>query len=427
MADKGFIRPWLHWAWWPFSGFNNMFTQPLLFDDSLSLLQKVAMLWRKLHDLIEEYESFAGSFDTWKSQVESALSDLAAALEELQECCATMQAWKPGVDTDIEWLKDQIAEIMGDIAAIEGALDDLGDVTQLVNQVNTNTTNITDMSTDITQLEETVGGHTTTLTTLNTTVSQLGTDLTALTNRVSANEDDIDDIKDALEQLDVRLPLQLIDATNFDAVSTAWYNWIAGYCDDRSSHTPGTFAGIWTKTDDFHPGTSGEHSKPRKLLTVGKVGQSFTQAVLPLMISAQLSTPTTQANEAQVISEVMGLITSSGLDKLFTVGLQATQTSYFNFTMLDEYPYPNDNITFHTSYIMFNPEAWDGTKLSRMYRVSFDRAGNYTVCEANSINMDVRLHVDNGSDQGRLAVVGNELYFIVYNGYVVVCFHAQNA
>ncbi|MBR2017834.1 MAG: hypothetical protein IKA00_11200 [Prevotella sp.] len=421
MADNGFLRPWLHWSWWPFSGFNNMFTQPLLFDDSLTLLQKVAMLWKKLHDLIEQFDEFTEDFETWKGQVESALTDLTNALEELQECCATMQAWKPGVDSDIEWLKDQIALISGDIADINAALDELGDVTQLVNQVTTNTT-------DITNLQQTVGGHTTNLTTLNTRVTQLGNDITSLTSRVSTNETDIANIKNALNRLDIQLPIALVDDTNFNEVSESWYDWIAAYCDSHAGNATGTFKGIWTKTDDIQPGIAVPHPVPAKSLTIGKLGQNLVLCKMPLIVYAPLTQSTLRSNEAACITEVLQKITSTGLDKLLVDGLNASQESFFEIPLLEPYPYVIDESKFQTSYMCFCYGANLGTPdISNLYSLSIDSAGNKVVNHANCINMDVRIQLTKDAANGYMQVLSNEIYFLIYNGYVAVCFLAENA
>lgn len=112
---------------------------------------------------------------------------------------------------------------------------------------------------------------------------------------------------------------------------------------------------------------------------------------------------------------------------LYRKGLATREESYFHFTGLNAYPYSNNLITFQTSYILFQPEAWESVNLSALYAVSFDQSGGYEVQRANSIRQDVRLFMTANSTDCKVAVVGNELFFIVYNGVVVVCFHAQNA
>lgn len=427
--------PWYHWHFWPFSGFNNMFTQPLLFDDSLTLLQKVAMLWKKLYDLIQDYEKFKADFATWKAQVESALADLAQAIEELdgrldtlEQCCDDMQAWKDIIDAWKSGLDQWREGVNQDITQINQTITEMGDISELRQTVTNQGNTISNHTQRIGTLENNYTTLNRAVTDLGGRVTRLGDDLTALTRRVSANEEDIASIQEQLNRLDIRLPLQIVDSTNFDALGNAWYNWLCAYADARAGNASGTCAGIWTRTDDFHPSLlPPDHSKPRKQLTIGKAGQNFTEAVLPLMLTANLTTPTTLANEAQVVSEVMQKITTSGIDMLYRKGLAAQEESYFHFTGLAAYPYANNLITFQTSYILFQPEAWSATALSALYAVTFDQNGGYTVQRANSIRQDVRLFMTADSTDCKLAVVGNELFFIVYNGVVVICFHAQNA
>ena len=56
------------WHWWHF---HDMYTQPLLFDDSMSILQKLCVIWKKLNELIEDYNTFKQDFAEWKNQVEN--------------------------------------------------------------------------------------------------------------------------------------------------------------------------------------------------------------------------------------------------------------------------------------------------------------------------------------------------------------------
>lgn len=434
--------PWHHWHFWPFTAVNNMFTQPLLFDDSLTLLQKIAMLWKKLYDLIQDYNQFKSDFNTWKVQVEQALKDLADAIEALdarvttlEECCEEMQVWRETIDTwkdSIDAWKESIdawkatvnallTTINNSITTINQTIDDM-DIDELRETVENNTTNITNLTNNYTTLQQTV-------TQLGDDIADLSDDLEALADRVTANEDDIQDIKDALARMDIQLPLSLVDETNFDAVAESWYDWIANYCDTHAGNTTGTFKATWTLTDDIQPGVVQPHPTPEKSLVIGKFGENIALCKMPLMVYAPLQTPTTKANEAACITEVLQLITSTGMDKLLTDGLNAAVAdAYFSFTMLDEYPHDIDNCKFQTSYMLFCYDATpSSTNISKLYSLSIDTAGNKRVDYANNINMDVRIYLTENSDVGRMQVLANSLYFNIYNGYVCVCFLAENS
>ena len=62
---------------------NHQFTIPLLFDDCLSLLQKVCALWAKLNDVIDASNKFNDKFNIWAKVVEDSLKDLYAKYETL--------------------------------------------------------------------------------------------------------------------------------------------------------------------------------------------------------------------------------------------------------------------------------------------------------------------------------------------------------
>lgn len=431
--DRGW--PWYHWHFWPFSGFNNMFTQPLLFDDSLTLLQKVAMLWKKLYDLIQDYEQFKKDFATWKAQVEAALKDLADAIEaldkrldDLEACCEEMQAWKSVIDAWKSGLDQWREGVNQDITQINQTIQEMGDISELRQTVTNQGNTINNHTQRITTLENNYSTLNQTVTNLGNRVTQLGNDLTALTRRVSTNETDIASIKNALARLDIQLPVALVDDTNFGQASEKWYDWIAKYCDSHAGNATGTFKGVWTKTDDIQPGIVVPHPVPTKSLTIGKVGQNIVLCKMPLIVYAPMTQATTRANEANCIAEVLQKITSTGLDKLLVDGLAATQESFFEIPLLEPYPYQIDESKFQTSYMCFCYGADLGTTdISNLYSLSIDSAGNRTVKHATCINMDVRIQLTKDAATGYMQVVSNEIYFLIYNGFVAVCFLAENA
>lgn len=427
--------PWYHWHFWPFSGFNNMFTQPLLFDDSLTLLQKVAMLWKKLYDLIQDYEQFKKDFATWKAQVESALHDLAQAIEELdgrldtlEQCCDDMQAWKDVIDAWKSGLEQWREGVNRDITQINQTITEMGDISELRQTVTNQGNTIANHTQRITTLENNYTTLNQNVTNLGNRVTQLGNDLTALSQRVSTNEGDIANIKNALARLDIQLPLELVNDTNFATVSENWYDWIANYCDTHAGNTAGTFKATWTKTDDIQPGITVPHPIPAKQLTIGKVGQNIVLCKMPLIVYAPMTQPTLKSNEAACITEVVNKITSTGMDKLLVDGLKASQDSFFSLPLVEPYPYVIDESKFQTSYMCFCYGADLGTvDISNLYKLSIDTAGNKTVEHATCINMDVRIQLTKDATTGYMQVISNEIYFLIYNGYVAVCFLAENS
>lgn len=429
--------PWRHWHFWPFAAFNNEFTQPLLFDDSLTLLQKIAMLWKKLYDLIQDYNQFKADFYTWKAQVEKALKDLADAIEALdarvstlEECCADMQAWKTTVDAwraDIDAWKTTVDAWRAAIDAWKTGVDEtlagIGQSITTINQTIVNQgDNITEITENYTTLQETV-------TNLGDQITNLGDDLTALTQRVTNTENDIDNIQDALARLDIQLPVSLIDDTNYNGAADSWYDWIANYCDTHAGNTTGTFKAAWTLTDDIQPGIVAPHPTPAKSLVIGKLGENIALCKMPLMVYTTLQTPTTKANEAACIAEVLQIISDTGMDKLLTDGLNAVGTdSFFSFNMLESYPHRIDECKFQTSYMLFCYHSGPAyTDISKLYALTIDTAGNKLVTYANNINMDVRIRLEENSNVGQMQVLSNAIYFNIYNGIACVCFLAENS
>lgn len=424
--------PWYHWHFWPFSGFNNMFTQPLLFDDSLTLLQKVAMLWKKLYDLIQDYEQFKKDFAAWKAQVESALHDLAQAIEELdgrldtlEQCCDDMQAWKDVIDAWKSGLEQWREGVNQDITQINQTIQEMGDISELRqtvtnqgNTINNHTQRITTLENNYTTLNQTV-------TNLGNRVTQLGNDLTALTRRVTTNESDITNIKNALERLDIQLPVSLIDSTNWAAVQSSWYDWISAHCDSVTGHASGTFKNVLALQDEVVPGVVSPVTP--KQLTVGRLGANIVLCKLPFILKANLSTPTTTANLAQVLSEVVSICETSGL-KGFFVNPLTSADPYFTATLLTPYPYDIPPSNFHTSYLQFMYGAAPAGQINNMFKISWAPDGNsYTIETAKSIECNVRIQLTKDATTAKVQVSGNELYFAIYNGVVNFYFHAENA
>lgn len=356
------LLPWLPhmWGW--------QMTQPLLFDDCLSILQKILLLARKLNEIISDYNSFKEDFDTWKKQVDDAITDLLNSLTDLDTRLEAMESCCQTVQSDIETIRNNITNIFND------------------------------------------------LTTLNA-------DFTNLNTRVTNLETSVTNIQNALARLDIQLPLELVDDTNFAAVGDAWYNWLADYCDTAAGHTSGTFASYLTRTMKIVPGVSSP--TPAQSLTIGKLGQNLVLCKLPFMLIATLQQATTKANEAAVLTEVLGIVNDSGLAKLFTDGINSANP-YFTITALEPYPYNIDNCKFQTSYMQFMYGSAAATDINNLYKIDFTSNGA-EISHATCINMDVRIEIIKDSPTIRMQVISNELYFAVYNGEVVFYFIAENA
>ena len=402
------LLPWLphFWGW--------QMTQPLLFDDCLSILQKILLLARKLNELIEDYNKFKEDFFTWKAEVDAAIADLQAAVAELdgrvsalEECCEQVQG-------ELTTIKQDITNLTTDVSNIQNTVNNIsGDLSSVTNRISTLENNYSTLSQNLTTLTQQV-----------TTNTQ---DITSLKNRVTALETSVTSIENALARLDIQLPVELINDQNYDTMAESWYDWIADYCDTYGGASTGNFKSIWQKTDDITPGIVEPHPIPSKSLTVGKLGQNLVLAKLPLFLTKTLTQQTTLANEANVINEVMSAITSSHLDVLFKRGLWS-DNAFFDITLAEPYPYVIDEIKFQTSYMYFNYGGALPTDLNKMYRVSFPQpTGSPVIESATCINMDVRLQITKDASTAKLQILSNELFFVVYGGHVTIAFIAENA
>ena len=402
------LLPWLphFWGW--------QMTQPLLFDDCLSILQKILLLARKLNELIEDYNKFKEDFFQWKEEVDAAIADLQAAVTELdgrvdalEECCEQVQGELTTIKQDITNLEETVTTIQTTINNISG------DLTSITNRVDTLETDYHDLQTAYFNLQNITTTH--------------GQQITDLRSRVSALETSVTNIENALARLDIQLPVELINDQNYDTMAESWYDWIADYCDTYGAATTGNFKSIWQKTDDITPGIVEPHPIPEKSLTVGKLGQNLVLAKLPLFLTKTLTQQTTLANEANVINEVMTAITSSHLDVLFKRGLWS-DNAFFDISLAEPYPYVIDEIKFQTSYMYFNYGGALPTDLNKMYRVSFPQpTGSPVIESATCINMDVRLQITKDASTAKLQILSNELFFAVYGGHVTIAFIAENA
>lgn len=98
---------------------NHQFTIPLLFDDCLSLLQKVCALWAELNDVIDSLNEFNDEFNVWAKSVENSLKDLYAKYI--------------AIENRVTKNEQDIAKIISDITALENRVKKLEDLLKNLN------------------------------------------------------------------------------------------------------------------------------------------------------------------------------------------------------------------------------------------------------------------------------------------------------
>lgn len=94
---------------------HHQFTIPLLFDDCLSLLQKVCALWAKLNDVIDTLNKFNDDFNVWAKSVEDSLKDLYAKYTALEARVTKNEQDIKKNAQDIVNIKQQLQSITEDL------------------------------------------------------------------------------------------------------------------------------------------------------------------------------------------------------------------------------------------------------------------------------------------------------------------------
>ena len=175
----------MHWC--------HQFTIPLLFDDCLSLLQKVCALWAKLNDTITALNTFSEEFNKWATGIESQIKDLYSKYTSLESRVTKTESDISDIYSQLSTLKESLTALTNRVNTLEGKVDTLETVVQSLN----------------TQIDS-----------ISNQVSQLRTDLTALENRVAK-------LEELLKNLNIIPPVTVYDATEAEFKTGVWADWWA--------------------------------------------------------------------------------------------------------------------------------------------------------------------------------------------------------
>lgn len=291
MADIPIINPpekdHLGFCW------HHQFTIPLLFDDCLSLLQKVCALWGKLNDVIDALNEFNDEFNIWAKGVEDSLKDLYAKYEALDTRVANIEEQLQNIQTELNNIKN-------DISNIEQRLDNVEN-------------RISNVENEITQIQA---------------------DMTALEARVKK-------LEDLLKNLNIIPPQTILDLTDNDSawatVWGAWWNW---FCANVIDFASGDNKANWVLSNNlkWHDTVT----KPKRTIQIGYLGQPVALVKLPFIAvrkNVWTSKPTVaQINEAAPNFKTNALYPANG---------------FFDLTLTQEFGYTMDEVKLMTSYIPF--------------------------------------------------------------------------
>ena len=328
---------------------HHQFTIPLLFDDCLSLLQKVCALWAKLNDVIDALNEFNNEFNVWAKSVEESLKDLYAKYQALDTRVTN-------IENELQSIQTELTNIKNDISNIEQRLDNVE------NRISNVENEITDIKQSISNIEN--------------SITQIQADMTALEVRVKK-------LEDLLKNLNIIPPIDIYNATDEDFATGLWANWwnwmksilyFKGAATvDMWEYSPNV---VWWDTSTHLP----------RYFQLGRVTQPITLCKLPFIAVCKGVFDHYPSND--------DLVSNSPhfKDDAFTA-----KNGFFDFELTKPFGYTMDEIKFQTSYIPFLP---DSSKLYS-YQTSIELLKN--------INCGVRLQVPSTGTTAKLCIASDIL------------------
>ena len=348
---------------------HHQFTIPLLFDDCLSLLQKVCALWAKLNDVIDALNEFNNEFNAWAKSVEESLKDLYAKYQALDTRVTN-------IENELESIQTELTNIKNDISNIEQRLDNVenrlttveGDITNIEQRLDNVENRLTTVEGDITNIQQSISN-------INKSIDILESDLTALETRVKK-------LEDLLKNLNIIPPQTILDLTDNDSVwATVWGAWWDWFCTNVIDFASGDSKPNWELSNNlkWHDTVT----KPKRTIQIGYLGQPVALVKLPFIAvrkSVWTSKPT--------ISQINAVAPNFKADALYPAN------GFFNLTLTQEFGYTMDEVKLMTSYIPFL------TKDSTIVKI--DNKWAYT---SFAVQADVRLQIPKTGTNAKLAIV----------------------
>ena len=346
MADIPIINPpdkeYLGFCW------HHQFTIPLLFDDCLSLLQKVCALWAKLNDVIDSLNKFNDEFNIWAKSVEDSLKDLYTKYEAL--------------DTRVTNIEEQLQSIQNELTNIQ---NDISNIKQRMDNIETRVSNVEN---EIANIKQSISN-------INNSITQIQDDMSALEVRVK-------NLEDLLKNLNIIPPQTILDLTDNDpAWASIWGEWWNWFCANIIDFANGDSKSNWVLSNNlkWHDTVT----QPKRTIQIGYLGQPVALVKLPF-IAVRKNVWTTKPTVSQ-INEVAPNFKTNAL---------YPANGFFNLTLTHEFGYIMDEVKLMTSYIPF---------LTRdSVIVKIDNNWAYT---SFAVQTDVRLQIPKNGTSAKLAIV----------------------
>lgn len=327
---------------------HHQFTIPLLFDDCLSLLQKVCALWAKLNDVIDALNEFNNEFNVWAKSVEESLKDLYAKYEALDTRVTNIENELQSIETELNNIKNDITNI-----------------NQRIDNIETRVSNVENEITDIKQ----------SISNIENSITQIQADMTALEARVEK-------LEDLLKNLNIIPPQTILDLTNNDSVwATVWGAWWDWFCTNVIDFASDDNKANWELSNNLK--WHDTSTTPKRIIQIGYLGQPVALVKLPFIAvrkSVWAYRPT--------IKQINDVAPNFKADALYPTN------GFFNLTLTQEFGYTIDEVKLMTSYIPFL------TKDSTIVKI--DNKWAYT---SFAVQSDVRLKIPKTGTNAQLAIV----------------------
>lgn len=327
---------------------HHQFTIPLLFDDCLSLLQKVCAMWGKLNDVIDALNKFNDEFNIWAKSVEDSLKDLYAKYTSLEARVSKNEQ-------DIASITQKLASIESELNTIKNRLDNIE-------------SRLSNIENEITSIQNSISN-------INNSITQIRSDISDLESRVKK-------LEDLLKNLNIIPPQTILDLTDNDSawanVWGAWWNW---FCANIIDFASGDNKSNWVLSNNlkWHDTVT----QPKRTIQIGYLGQPVALVKLPF-IAVRKNVWNTKPTVTQI----------KQVAPHFKANALYPANGFFDLTLTHEFGYVMDEVKLMTSYIPFL------TTDSIIVKIDNDLA--YT---SFAVQTDVRLQIPKNGTSAKLAIV----------------------
>jgi archaellum component FlaC len=355
---------------------NHQFTIPLLFDDCLSLLQKVCALWAKLNDVIDALNEFNNEFNVWAKSVEESLKDLYAKYEALDTRVTNIEEQLQNIQTELNNIKNDITNINQRLDNIENRVSNIeNEITDIKNDITNINQRLDNVENRVSNIENEITDIKQSISNINNSITQIQADMTALEARVKK-------LEDLLKNLNIIPPQTILDLTDNDSAwATVWGAWWDWFCTNIIDFACGDSKSNWELSNNlkWHDTVT----KPKRTIQIGYLGQPVALVKLPF-IAVRKSV----WNSKPTIGQINAVAPSFKADALYPAN------GFFNLTLTKEFGYTMDEVKLMTSYIPFLTKDSTIVKLDNMWA--------YT---SFAVQADVRLQIPKTGTNAKLAIV----------------------